>query len=218
MPSHADRVTDIEVVTCGDDLLGVRAASAAEAQALASQLRDSGEWRDAVGGIDAVVAQFDPVAVSLDEATARLKAAAATIELSDDADQRELTVPIVYDGADLDRVCDQLGLSREAFVELHTRDEYRVDMLGFVPGFAYIGGLDPALDVPRLKNPRQRVPAGSVGIAGGRTGLYALDSPGGWPIVGHTPMPLFHPGADDPFVLEAGMRIRFEAVEAGAAP
>ena len=173
---------------------------------------------DAVGGIDSVVAQFDPVTVSLDDATARLKAAAAAIELPEDADCRRLTVPVVYDGEDLDRVCEQLGLSREKFIELHTRDEYRVDMLGFVPGFAYIGGLDPALDVPRLANPRQRVPAGSVGITGGRTGLYALDSPGGWPIVGHTTMPLFDPVADDPFVLAAGMHIRFEAVEKGAAP
>jgi allophanate hydrolase len=213
MPSSADDVNDVAVVACGDDLLGVATASAAEAQALAAGLRDSGDWRDAVGGIDTVVAQFDPTAVSLAEATARLKAAAATVELPDDADCGQLTIPVVYDGEDLERVCEQLGLSRDAFIELHTRDEYRVDMLGFVPGFAYVGGLDPALDVPRLENPRQRVPAGSVGIAGGRTGLYALDSPGGWPIVGRTTMPLFDARADDPFVLRAGMRIRFEVVD-----
>lgn len=210
MPSGADDKT-VEVTICGDDLLGVATASAAEAQALARALRESGEWRDAVGGINTVVAQFDSVAVSPDEAATRLRAAARSVEPIAAADQPLVTVPVIYDGDDLDSVCQQLDLERDEFIALHTRDEYTVDMLGFVPGFTYIGGLDAALDVPRLANPRQHVPAGAVGITGGRTGLYALASPGGWPIIGHTPMALFDPARDDPFVLSAGMRIRFAA-------
>lgn len=206
------REETIDVVTCGDDLLGVSVASPEAAQRLAADLRDTGDWCDAVGGIDTVVAQFDATKLAFDEATARLRAAALSAEPHDDKTTGELTIPVIYDGPDIDSVCEQLGLTREALVSLHTRDEYHVEMLGFVPGFAYIGGLDPALDVPRLSNPRQRVPAGSIGITGGRSGIYALAAPGGWPLIGRTTMTLFDPGADDPFVLAAGMRVRFEAV------
>ena len=212
MPSGADTVTRL-----GDDLLGVDTDGAAEAQALAKTLRESGFWRDAVGGIDTVVAQFDPLQHAIDDAVARLQSAAQSIEPIDSAKAPSLEIPVVYDGEDLDHVCTRLELDRDEFIALHTRDEYVVDMLGFVPGFTYVGGLDPALDIARLTNPKPRVPAGSVGIAGGRTGLYALDSPGGWPIVGHTSMCLFDATADDPFVLSAGMRIRFVSVDGGEA-
>jgi KipI family sensor histidine kinase inhibitor len=86
-------------------------------------------------------------------------------------------------------------------------------MLGFIPGFAYIGGLDARLEIDRLPQPRQFVPAGSVGIAGGRTGLYALPGPGGWPLIGRTSCTLFDAQSDQPFVLDAGMRVLFTAVD-----
>ena len=86
-------------------------------------------------------------------------------------------------------------------------------MLGFTPGFAYIGGLDERLNIDRLPEPRQHVPAGSVGIAGGRSGLYSLPGPGGWPLVGRTSRKLFDATADDPFTLSAGARVIFTAVE-----
>ena len=87
-------------------------------------------------------------------------------------------------------------------------------MVGFTPGFAFVGGLEECFHIPRRTEPRQRVAAGSVGIADGRTGLYALASPGGWNIIGRTPYPLFDPGAGDPFALKAGMRVRFVAIDA----
>ena len=90
-----------------------------------------------------------------------------------------------------------------------------MDMIGFTPGFAFIGGLDECFRVPRRKEPRQRVAAGSVGIADGRTGLYAMASPGGWNIIGRTPHQLFDATAEDPFVLRAGMQVRFKAIDAG---
>jgi inhibitor of KinA len=107
-----------------------------------------------------------------------------------------------------------LGVSREVFIGWHTGSEYRVDMLGFTPGFAFIGGFDQARDVPRRSQPRVRLESGSIGIAGGRTGIYTLPSPGGWQIVGRTPMALFDAGAEQAFRLRAGMRVRFVAIEA----
>ena len=86
-------------------------------------------------------------------------------------------------------------------------------MLGFTPGFAYIGGLDDRLFIERLPEPRQHIPAGSVGIAGGRTGLYSLPGPGGWPLIGRTSKPLFDAAADDPFTLCAGVTVIFTAVD-----
>ena len=103
------------------------------------------------------------------------------------------------------------GLSQDEVIAIHAGGEYVVEMVGFTPGFAFIGGLDERLWVPRRSEPRQRVPAGSVGIAGERTGLYAMASPGGWTLIGRTPMTLFDPGAEQPFALAPGMRVRFRA-------
>ena len=105
-------------------------------------------------------------------------------------------------------------MTTDEFIALHTGSEYTVEMLGFTPGFAFIGGLDERLRVPRRKEPRLRVDAGSVGIADGRTGLYAMASPGGWTLVGRTPLRLFDAKAEEPFALRAGTRIRFKPIEA----
>ena len=125
---------------------------------------------------------------------------------------RVVEIAVTYDGPDLDDLSARTGLSVAEIVELHTMSEYPVDMVGFTPGFAFIGGLDERLRVPRRDEPRQHVPAGSVGIADGRTGLYAMASPGGWTLIGRTDHKLFDPAARQPFVLEPGMRVRFRAI------
>jgi len=107
-------------------------------------------------------------------------------------------------------------MTADELVALHTGREYRVDMLGFTPGFAFIGGLDDALNVPRRSEPRVRLEPGSVGIAGGRTGIYTLPGPGGWSIIGRTPVRLFDPASSEPFRLQAGMRVRFRAIDRDA--
>lgn len=202
---------------CGDDLLSVGVDGPPQAQALAAHLRDTGTWLEAVAGIDSVVARFD--AAVLDIATAQLRLeeslAGDIAPLKGSGDLLE--IPVVYGGdygPDLDDLCHELGMSRDEFIALHTALEYRVDMIGFTPGFAFIGGLDERLHVPRRKDPRQRVPAGSIGIADGRTGIYAVASPGGWQLVGRTPSELFDATANEPFLVTAGMRIRFKAVSA----
>ncbi len=128
---------------------------------------------------------------------------------------RLIEIPVRYGGAwgpDLEAVAEHCGLSAEAVIHHHTAPVYRVAMLGFAPGFAYLLGLPPELATPRLATPRVRVPAGSVGIADAQTGIYALSTPGGWRIIGRTEMHLFDPDRDPPFLVTAGDRVRFVAV------
>ena len=202
---------------CGDDLFCIAAESPAHAQALAGRLREAGGWQEVVPGIDSVVVQFDPLALDVSAVEKDLERLLAKDPgpLAPTGDILE--IPVVYGGdagPDLEALCASVGMSRDAFIELYTSRDYPVDMVGFTPGFAFIGGLDDRLRVPRRREPRQHVPAGSIGIADGRTGLYAMASPGGWHIIGRTPHRLFDPDAANPFALKAGMRVRFRAVDA----
>jgi allophanate hydrolase len=203
------------VRSVGDDLISVAVADPAAAQALAAGLRASGLWIEAVAGIDSVVVRFDIAVLSQDAAREQLAGLMATDFERAEKSSTLVEIPIVYGGEggpDLPAVCETLGLTQQEFITLHS-GEYTVDMLGFIPGFAYIGGLDARLEIDRLPQPRQFVPAGSVGIAGGRTGLYALPGPGGWPLIGRTSCTLFDAQSDQPFVLDAGTRVRFTAVD-----
>jgi inhibitor of KinA len=128
---------------------------------------------------------------------------------------RRWRLPAVYGGAhgaDLGDVATAVGLSADAVVELHAATEFTVFMIGFMPGFAFIGGLPPALSVPRLREPRLRVPAGSVAITGPLTAVYPWESPGGWRLIGRSPVRLFDAQASPPALLAPGDRVRFEAV------
>ncbi|MBN1920884.1 MAG: 5-oxoprolinase subunit PxpB [Anaerolineae bacterium] len=125
---------------------------------------------------------------------------------------RLIEIPVRYgtgDGPDLQDVADFHQLSPEEVIALHTAPTYRVAMLGFAPGFAYLVGLDPRLATPRLATPRTYVAPGSVGIAGNQTGVYALSTPGGWRIIGRTSLVLFEPTRPEPFLLHAGDSVRF---------
>lgn len=204
-----------EVFVCGDDLVAAECADTRSAQALADHLRESGEWIECVAGIASCVAQFDLASVTAEQAEQRLMAAMQTVPAPRDADAELVEVPVCYGGdhgPDLDDVCGLLGVDSETFIERHTGGEYRVDMLGFTPGFAFIGGFEAAREVPRRPQPRVRLAPGSIGIAGGRTGIYTLPGPGGWQIVGRTPLRLFDAGAEQSFLLRAGMRVRFVAI------
>jgi KipI family sensor histidine kinase inhibitor len=200
---------------CGDDLFAISVERPDEAQALAMQLREAGGWLDVVPGIDSVVVRFDAARLSAREAQRAIDAVLAAGVQPLDVNDELVEIPVIYGGEfgpDLDELSKATGLSQDEIVRLHTRREYRVDMVGFTPGFAFIGGLDERLRVPRRKEPRQRVPAGSVGIADERTGLYAMASPGGWTLIGRTSYPLFDAMAEQPFALAPGMLVRFRAV------
>lgn len=123
-----------------------------------------------------------------------------------------LEIPVLYggdQGPDLEEVASHCGLTPEQVIRLHSAPAYRIFMLGFTPGFPYLGGMDPRLATPRRKEPRVSIPAGSVGIAGGQTGVYPIQSPGGWQLIGRTPLKLFDPALDPPILLQAGQQIRF---------
>lgn len=122
---------------------------------------------------------------------------------------RSLTIPVTYDGPDLPAVATATGLSIEEVVARHSDRWYDVYFLGFVPGFAYLGPLDPALVLPRRDTPRPRIPAGSVAIGGAQTAVYPLVTPGGWHLLGRTEVTLFDPASNEPALLAAGDRVRF---------
>lgn len=126
-----------------------------------------------------------------------------------------LEIPVCYDPScapDLDALAARAGLGRDEAVARHCAPDYTVAMIGFAPGFPYLLGLDPALATPRHATPRTRVPAGSVGIGGGQTGIYPAASPGGWQIVGRTPTVLFDPHRASPSLLQPGQRLRFVSI------
>lgn len=202
----------------GDDLISIPVASPRAAQALAKRLRENGSWTEVVAGIEAVIVQFDLARTDWENAQRAIGEVVASACVEKECGAPAIEIPIVYGGEfgpDLPDVCQQLGLTEREFVALHTSREYEIDMLGFTPGFAYIGGLDERLNVPRLSAPRVRVPSGSVGIADDHTGIYALQGPGGWPIVGKTDATLFDPESDEPFALRAGCKVRFVQVQSG---
>jgi KipI family sensor histidine kinase inhibitor len=127
---------------------------------------------------------------------------------------RLVEIPVVYDGEDLAGVARQTGLAEEEVIARHRGRDYHVWLLGFAPGFPYLGVLDEALHLPRRATPRPRVAAGSVAIAGGQTGIYPSESAGGWHILGRTAETLFDPQSPEPFLLRPGDTVRFVAVEA----
>jgi inhibitor of KinA len=127
----------------------------------------------------------------------------------------KVSIPVCYDvslGIDLAEMSKQKGLKIEQIIYLHTSKLYDVYMIGFLPGFAYMGIVDDKISTPRLGKPRTNVPAGSVGIAGNQTGIYPLDSPGGWNIIGQTPLRMFNLNKEEPCLLKPGDKVKFTAI------
>ena len=126
-----------------------------------------------------------------------------------------LEIPVLYGGEmgpDLPFVAEHSGLSEEEVIRIHSSAEYLIYMLGFTPGFTYLGGMSAKIATPRLKQPRVKIPAGSVGIAGTQTGIYPIDSPGGWQLIGRTPVKMYDPGRETPILPEAGQYMKFYPV------
>jgi len=167
-----------------------------------------------VPAYSALTVWYDPLHTDYAALAPRLAALARATPTTSDpaATGREHRIPVRYDGPDLDEVARQTGLSREEVVRRHAAPWYRVYLLGFAPGFAYLGDLDPALVLARRGTPRKRVPAGSVAIAGGQTAVYPLDTPGGWHLIGHTDAVCFDPLRSPPSLLQPGDQVRFEPV------
>lgn len=168
---------------------------------------------DLVPGYVTLIVHYDPGQTSFAQLRDRIPALLALAPAAGSQPAGSIvTVPVRYDGIDLDEVARATGLSIAEVVTRHTTPEYQVALLGFVPGFAYLEPLDPSLVLPRRATPRGRVPAGSVAIAGGQTGIYPAETPGGWLIIGQTPLTLFDPTRHPPALLAVGDRVKFEAI------
>jgi KipI family sensor histidine kinase inhibitor len=151
--------------------------------------------------------------------TSLIDALHAIIEQNEDQEEivpDTISIPVCYGGdfgPDLAAVAAHTGLSLDATIARHAAGDYSVAMLGFAPGFPYLLGLDPALHMPRRADPRTRVPAGSVAIGGAQTGIYPRELPGGWQLIGRTPLALFDPTREPPAALAPGTRVRFRAID-----
>jgi KipI family sensor histidine kinase inhibitor len=162
-----------------------------------------------------VLVKFDPLQRDHDELEKLLRQYIERLEDVNLPQPREVGIPVCYGGEhgpDLNDVSAIHGITPEQVIALHSSTSYLVYFLGFVPGFAYLGGLPEALVTPRLATPRRIVPAGSVGIAGSQTGVYPVATPGGWRLLGRTPVPMFLPDRNELSLLSIGDRVRFTPI------
>ena len=168
--------------------------------------------RECIPTYRSVLVLYDPASLWYHEVIEQLKARAAYLETSAIPVPKIVNIPVTYGsqcGPDLEFVAEYAQLTPDEVIALHCNAEYLVYMLGFTPGFCYLGGLDERLETPRRAEPRTRIPAGSVGIAGKQTGVYPIDSPGGWQLIGQTTMRPFDPRRDPPVLIHAGDIVRF---------
>lgn len=215
---------DFRILPAGDAALmlefeaRIDPAVNARAIAAADAIRDASlaGVRDLVPTYRSVTVYFDPLRTSAD-ALIDLMTRAATSGRAAAAETTEpVAVPVCYGGTfgpDLAGVAEAKGLTEQQVIEIHSSGIYRVFMLGFVPGFGYMGLVDPRLDMLRHSTPRTRVPTGSVAIAGRQTGVYPADTPGGWHILGRTPLKPFDLNRPEPFLYKPGDRVRFYPID-----
>lgn len=159
-----------------------------------------------------LLVQYDPLVLSFTQVREILREKISQAEGAVVRKPRQVQVPVRYGGeygVDLESVARRLQQRVEEVIRLHTQRIYTIYMMGFTPGFPYMGKLDDALFMPRLETPRTRVPAGTVAIAGSQTGIYPIDSPGGWQLIGWTPLRLFDPDSDAPFLFAPGDEVKF---------
>jgi len=159
---------------------------------------------------------YDPLTLTFDQVTHWVQDELTQLDDSFHRTPRQIEVPVRYGGAsgpDLETVAASKGISAVDVIRIHSAREYAVYMMGFTPGFPYLGPLDERLVMPRLETPRTLVRAGTVAIAGPQTGIYPLDSPGGWHLIGWTPLKLFDPASDSPFLFAPGDVVKFISIE-----
>src|SRR6202171_3663627 len=195
--------------------LGTRLDTAlnTRAIALAAALKKRRDVRQAIAGYASVTVQFDPDQTNHDALGAAIKRLASKRPPMAEPGRLH-RIPVIYDGPDIEAVAATLGLSPAKIAEIHARPIYRVFLVGFVPGWAYLGPLPEELELPRRHVPRTKVPAGSVAIAGRQSGIYPLASPGGSHLIGRTSLKLFLPDLDPPCLFRAGDRVKFFPTQA----
>lgn len=185
---------------------------ASEVQALAQILRANGYWDEIVPAYDSLMVVFNPSVISLESAKRKLENKIINRGSAAAAPGRLVEIPVCYAaayGPDMENIVKTSGLSKKEIIARHSAEDYLVCMMGFIPGFTFLSNVAPELQHPRHATPRLKVAAGSVGIAGWQTGIYGIDSPGGWQIIGRTPEAIFDSKREAPFLIEAGDRVKF---------
>ena len=158
---------------------------------------------------------YDPLKISYEELEKRVRILGSAETLKNHKKKRILKIPCCYGarfGLDLRDMEKHTGLDRDEIIAIHSSVDYRIYMMGFLPGFVYLGGLDSRIEMPRLSTPRVKIPAGAVGIGGNQTGVYPVASPGGWRLIGGTPVEFYDAGRQEPILRRAGEYIRFVPV------
>ncbi len=164
-----------------------------------------------------VLVFFDPLQIARSDLIGKIRQIAATIDFTqiEERSAKVVVIPTLYGGEagpDLEFVARHNNITVDEVVRIHSSVSYQIYMMGFTPGFPYLGGMSEKISAPRLKVPRTRIPAGSVGIAGTQTGLYPVESPGGWQLIGRTPLKVFDPKSEQPFLYQAGDFLKFHPV------
>jgi inhibitor of KinA len=182
----------------------------------AFQARHDPRIRNLHPGYASLLIDFDPLQLTHEELTATVQQLEGTGDVTAGENGNAVTIPVCYDiefGLDLADVAHHAGIPPEEVVRIHSSPTYHVYFLGFSPGFVYLGGLPEILHTPRLATPRTSIAGGSVGIAGSQTGIYPVDSPGGWKLIGRTPLRMFDPAATPPTRLQPGDRMKFAPID-----
>jgi KipI family sensor histidine kinase inhibitor len=168
-----------------------------------------------VPGYRSLLVVYDPLQVNVEKLQNKIDETLSQLDTSRPPAPRTVEIPVVYGeeyGPDLEWVADFQKISPEEVIRLHTQPVYRVYMIGFMPGYPYLGEVPDELVTPRRDTPRTHVPQGSVAIAQKQTGIYPVESPGGWQLIGRTPVNLFDPGKESPSLLEMGDQVKFYAI------
>lgn len=171
---------------------------------------------DIIPAFCSLLINYDPRVISYGEMKKRVQEIVKVEVKAGETRKKVYEIPVCYGGEfgpDIQAIADHAGLSVEEVIEIHSSRDYLIYMLGFLPGFCYLGGLDERIHTPRLASPRLKISAGSVGIGGSQTGIYPLDSPGGWQLMGMTPVKTYDPDREVPILVEAGDYIRFVPID-----